>query len=255
MSPVAGWRIVWVIGRRELIRFVRQPARIAAAIGTPCLLWLFLASGFAEALRPEPLGQVSYAAFLLPGMMTLITVFAAIFSSISIIEDRNDGWLQSVLVSPAPRWAFAFGKLCGGAVIAWVQAALLLPVLPLLDLRPGLDAVAIMLGALMLTSIGMTAMGLSIAWWHETTGGFHAVMNLLFFPLWLLSGAFFPAAGATSWLAALMAINPLSWCTQAMRGPLLGEPWALSFGLAGGFAAAMCAVAVSVVAYPRRRLG
>ena len=88
----------------------------------------------------------------------------------------------------------------------------------------------------------------------RATGGFHAVMNLLFLPLWLLSGAFFPAAGATSWLAGLMVINPLSWCTNAIRDPLVGEPWALSFALAGGFAAAMCAAAVSVVAYPRRRV-
>ena len=80
-----GWLVTLVIVRRELILFVRQPARIAAAIGTPCLFWLFMASGFAQSLKPEHLGDTTYGTFLLPGMMTLVAVFAAIFSSISTV--------------------------------------------------------------------------------------------------------------------------------------------------------------------------
>ena len=99
---VSGWRIVGVIWRRELLRFWRQPVRILAAIGTACLLWVVMGSGLADSFRTGA-DDSAYSAYLLPGAMTLVCMFTAIFSSISVIEDRNEGWLQSVLASPAPR--------------------------------------------------------------------------------------------------------------------------------------------------------
>jgi ABC-2 type transport system permease protein len=242
-----GLLVAGVILRRELIHFVRQPARVAAAIGTPCLLWLFMASGFAESLRPQHLGQMSYAAYLLPGMMTLVAMFAAIFSSMSLIEDRQEGWLQAVLVSPAPRWAIASGKIAGGSVVAWVQAIPLLAVAPFVDLRLAVGPVVAVSAAVAITSVAMTAVGVALAWRTETTGGYHAVMNLLFMPLWLLSGSMFPPEGAVAWLGWLVACNPLAWCTQSIRGPLVGEPWLGSLAAAAVFAIAAVAAATWVV--------
>ncbi len=248
------WIVTGVIVRRELILFVRQPARVAAAIGTPCLLWLFMGSGFARSFRPPvQLGEASYASYLLPGMMTLVAVFAAIFSSISIIQDRRDGWLQSVLVSPAPRWSIALGKTLGGAIVAWAQAALLLAAVPLLDIHLTFWAAILALFAVAVTSVAMTAIGVAFAWRTETTASFHAVMNLVFMPAWLLSGALFPPQGASAWLGLVVRLNPLSWCTQAIRGPLLGEP---SFtALAGSlvFAGAALACATWIVSAPTKR--
>ncbi len=253
-SPTSPWVVTGVIVRRELILFVRQPARVAAAIGTPCLLWLFMGSGFAQSFRPpEQLGDASYASYLLPGMMTLVAVFAAIFSSISIIQDRRDGWLQSVLVSPAPRWSIALGKTLGGAIVAWAQAALLLAAAPLLDIHLTFWAAILALLGVAATSIAMTAVGVAFAWRTETTAAFHAVMNLVFMPAWLLSGALFPPQGASAWLGLVVRLNPLSWCTQAIRGPLLGEP---SFtALAGSFifAGAALACATWIVSAPTKR--
>ena len=249
-SLTSPWIVTGVIVRRELILFVRQPARVAAAIGTPCLLWLFMGSGFAQSFRP---GDASYAAYLLPGMMTLVAVFAAIFSSISIIQDRRDGWLQSVLVSPTPRWSIALGKTLGGAIVAWAQAALLLAAAPLLDIHLTFGTAILTLFAVAVTSIAMTAVGVAFAWRTETTAAFHAVMNLVFMPAWLLSGALFPPQGASAWLELVVRLNPLSWCTQAIRGPLLGEP---SFtALAGSFvfAGAALACATWIVSAPTKR--
>jgi ABC-2 type transport system permease protein len=158
-AEARGLVVTAVLIRRELVRFVRQPARIVAAIGTACVLWLFLASGFAEALRPQHLGETSYATFLLPGMMTLVAVFAAVFSSMSIIEDRNDGWLATVLVSPVPRWAIALGRITGAAIVAWSQGALLLLLAPLLDVSLTLPSAVVALAGLAVTSLGMTAVG------------------------------------------------------------------------------------------------
>jgi ABC-2 type transport system permease protein len=248
-TPIArsGWRIAAVLCRREVLRFLRQPAQIGAALGTPVLLWLFLGSGFTSSFRPAGLGETSYAAFLLPGMTALVAVFTAIFSSISIIEDRQEGWLQSVLVSPAPRWSIALGKTAGGSLIAWVQAAMLLPAAPLLGTPLTVGAVLVILLALALTSFAMTALGVACAWRSETSGGFHAVMNLVFMPMWLLSGAFFPPEGASVWLGWIMRVNPLTWCVEAIRSPMFGRvpPWSL-LG-AALFATAMIAVATAIV--------
>jgi ABC-2 type transport system permease protein len=253
-TPTSGMAVAMVIARRDLVRFLRQPARVAAAIGTPLLLWAFMGSGFAGSFRPAGLGGTSYSAFLLPGAMTLVAVFAAIFSSISIIEDRNEGWLQAVLVSPAPRWSIAMGKIIGSSLVSFVQSAVMLLAIPFLHLDVGAMAILISLLALAVTSFAMTAMGFVFAWHSETTAAFHAVMNIVFMPMWLLSGAFFPPSSGdehAGFLTWLMRINPLTWCTQAIRLPLIdcnatGEAmwWLLA---AIGFALAMFAAAVWTV--------
>lgn len=245
-----GWPIMFVICRRELVRFARQPARIAAAIGTPLLLWLFLSSGFTGAVRSETLGSASYAAFILPGAMTLIAVFTAIFSSISIIEDRQQGWLQGVLVAPAPRWSIAMGKILGGSIVAWMQAAGFLLFVPFLDLELTWPGTLLTLLSLALTCLAMTGLGVAFAWRSETTAGFHAVMNLVFMPMWLLSGAFFSVRGAAPWLAWMMWINPLTWCNAAIRGSMLGEFNWPALLVAAAFAGAMIVLATVIVSRP-----
>ena len=252
MSTTSGLTVAAVLCRRELIRFARQPMRIAAAIGTPVLLWMFMASGFARSIRPEQLGDINYPAFLLPGVITLVAVFAAIFSSISIIEDRRDGWLQSVLVSPSPRWAIALGKIVGGALVAWIQAAALILTIPLLGIDVAFGNILLTLFAIGLTCFAMTAMGIAFAWRSETTAGFHAVMNLLFLPMWMLSGAFFPAQGTAGWMSILMRANPLAWCTQSIRNPILDQSAAFPILLSILFAGAMMAVATFIIARPNR---
>jgi ABC-2 type transport system permease protein len=254
-QPAAtGLAIAWTLARRELIHFVRQPARIVAAIGTPLLMWVFLAGGFGESLRPGTFDSPTYASYLLPGMMTLVATFAAIFASISIIEDRRGGWLQSVLVSPAPRWAIALGRIAGGAMVAFAQSALLMLALPFVHAAVTVSGVLAALLALAFTCIAMTALGLMFAWRSETTASFHAVMNIVFMPMWLLSGAFFPAGSASPWIRWPMLINPLTWCTEAIRAPLTGET-AVGWGwlvAAGAFALAMFAAATAVISAPSR---
>lgn len=253
-TPVSGVAVALTICRRELIRFFRQPARIAAAIGTPMLLWVLLTSGFGDSLVRDSLGA-SYASFLLPGVMSLVAVFAAIFSSISVIEDRREGWLQSVLVSPAPRWSIALGKMLGGGVMAFVQAAMLLLALLLLDVQPGIVGIAWSLLGIATLSFSMAGLGLMFAWRCETTASFHAVMNLVFMPMWMLSGAFFPVSGAHAWMAWLIRINPLTWATEAVRGPLTGLPasdWSGAMTISVIFAIGMLGLATWIVTKPSK---
>ncbi|MHC4948879.1 MAG: ABC transporter permease, partial [Planctomycetota bacterium] len=169
MSVRLGVVAAWVVARRELVHLARRPARLAGAVGTPLLLWLFLGSGFAESFRPPGPTDVRYASFLLPGAMTLVAVFAAVFSAISIIEDRQAGWLQGVLVSPAPRWSLAAGRIAGSAVTAWLQAApLLLLALLALDLDVSALGALRTLAALAVTCVAVAGLGLATAWRSET---------------------------------------------------------------------------------------
>ncbi len=216
----------WIVWRRELIRFVRQPGRWIAAIGTSAIIWVLLGSGFARSLTPEisPDETIPFAAWLLPGMMTLVAVFSAIFSSLSTIEDRQSGWLQAVLVSPVPRLSIAMGRTLGSGTVAFIQAGILLAAIPLVGLSPGVAGVLLGMFALAMTSLAMAAMGLAFAWRCTSSTSFHSIMNLVFMPMWLLSGSVFPVQGAARWLEIVAWCNPLTWCTTAIRTSLTGTP-------------------------------
>jgi len=247
-------RVLSIIVWRELVRFRRQPTRIAAAIGTPLMFWAFLAAGFSNVVTATSSGgEAGYGLFLLPGMMTMVALFTAVFSSISVIDDRNEGWLQSVLVSPASRWSVALGKVLGGAILAFLQSAVLLLAPPVWSNWPSLTNLAALLLALALTSLMMTGIGVAFAWKSETTQGFHAVMNLVLLPMWALSGAIFPIEGQSAVLRAIMLANPLTWCSQAMAAPLHGETALAPLAAAVVFAAAALAASVYVVSRPDSR--
>ncbi len=242
--------VILVIARRDLTRMLRQPSRIIAAIGTPALLWAFLASGFADAIKPSQLETESYDAFLLPGMMMLVAVFSAIFSSISLIEDRRAGWLQGVLVSPAPRWTITLGKILGATLVAWAQTLILLAGLPFVGLTTGILGIVIAAFSSLITSFAMAGLGFLFAWRSPSTASFHAVMNLLFMPMWLLSGAFFPMQGAVPWLQWIMWINPMTWCTSAMRDGLADGRLSTAFLAMSVFAGLMFLFATLITAIP-----
>lgn len=210
--------LLWLT-RRELHRFVRQPSRIAAAVGTPLLVWVFFGSGFAGSFAPRS-DNVSYTAYLIPGMAALAALFSSIFAAISLIEDRQSGFLQSVLVSPAPRWAVAGAKVLGSSAVAAGQAALLL--VPALLMGVGSPAALVpAFGAILVIAVLISGIGLAAAWHIDSVPGFHGVMNLVLMPMWLLSGSVFPVSGAAGWLRVVMLANPLTWPTAAMRGALI----------------------------------
>lgn len=229
----------WVLTSRELVRYVRQPSRIAASLGTSVLIWVFLGSGFAASFSSPATSTAaattdsagSYALHLLPGMLALTVVFSSVFGSISLIDDRNEGFLQSVLVSPTPRWALVASKLLGGSLIALSQAVLLLPGIYLFGANPGVLSLIEAVAALACASLGVTALGLALAWRINSVQGFHGVMNLVLMPMWLLAGTLFPIQGASGWLRPLMLLDPLTWPSEALRHAVTGTAPAASLGV------------------------
>lgn len=214
-------RAALALARREFVRFSRQPSRVVGAVLPPVLAWLLLGFGFGSSFRqPGAAAAGGYLAYFLPGTIALVVLFAAIFSTISVIEDRSEGFLQGVLVSPVAPSSIVLGKLMGGTALALLQGALLLPVAPFLGAPLGLARLAAAFGVLALLALALTGLGFFIAWSLESTQGFHAVMNLFLIPMWLLSGSFFPVTGAPGWLRAAMTVNPMTYGVAALRRAL-----------------------------------
>jgi ABC-2 type transport system permease protein len=214
---------VATLWRREIVRFLRQRNRIVGALGTPLVFWLLFGSGFGSSFRSQVLGGDAYLEYSYPGVLILILLFTAIFSTISIIEDRQLGFLQAVLVAPIPRSAITLGKILGGTTLALVQAWLFLLLAPAVGISLDPGKMAAITGTLLLVAFALTAMGFFIAWRMESTQGFHAIMNLVLLPMWMLSGALFPAAGAPLWIEMIITLNPLSYGVAALRRILYWE--------------------------------
>jgi ABC-2 type transport system permease protein len=215
MSAALATYSLW---HRELLRFVRQPSRLAGAFAMPLIFWLLIGTGLSSSFRlPGGPASVSYLEYFFPGTVVLLVLFGAIFSTFSVIDDRNAGFLQGVLVAPVSRSAIVLGKVLGGATLAWLQGVLVLMLAPLAGVTLSLETVLAAAGVLALLSIAMTSLGFAFAWMIDSTQGYHAIMNVVLLPMWFLSGAFFPVAGAPTWLEWIMRLNPLSYGTTAFR--------------------------------------
>ncbi len=212
---------VTTIWWREIIRFYRQRSRLFSAIAQPLIFWILIGSGLSASFQPSGTSEKQgYIEYFYPGIVVLVLLFTAIFATISVVNERREGFLQSVLVAPVPRWGIVLGQALGGTTLALLQGVLLLFLAPLIGIRFGFMSLIFTLGVMTLLAFGLTNLGLIIAWRMDSTQGFHAIMNLILIPIWLLSGAFFPSAGAPSWLAWVMKLNPLTYGVTAFRRSL-----------------------------------
>ncbi|MDE3154558.1 MAG: ABC transporter permease [Acidobacteriota bacterium] len=231
----------YTLWSREIVRFYRQRSRIVGALGTPLIFWVLIGSGLGQSFQAAP-GvplQGGYLEYFFPGTLALILLFTAIFSTISIIEDRQEGFLQGVMVAPVPRMAIVLGKILGGTTLAVMQGVIFLALAPLahVHLRDFGDLAYLVV----FVSFGLTGLGFLMAWLFDSTQGFHAIMNLVLFPMWILSGALFPAAGAAGWVRAIMLVNPLTYGVTALQELLLNQATAwpsldVCLAVVGGFA-------------------
>lgn len=229
----AFWLAIWALASRELVRFFRQRTRVIGALGQPVLFWILFGAGLRGSFKPPDWAprEMTYQEYFFPGVAVLIVLFTAIFSTISIIEDRREGFLQGVLVAPISRLAIVLGKLCGGTVLAVLQAGLFLWLAPFMGLALSPATVVEVLLFLTLLAFALTALGFLIAWPLDSTQGFHAIMSIFLMPMWLLSGAFFPA-GESGWLSWVIRANPLTYGVAGLRRLLYaGENLPVAAGL------------------------
>lgn len=202
---------------REIVRFYRQPARVVGVILSPLLFWVVIGAGFGTSLQARVTGQENYLNFFFPGALIMIVLFTSIFAMMSVIQDRNEGFLLSVMVAPVHRSGIVLGKVLGGTTLSTIQGLLFLVFAPLIGIRIGLEEFLVIVLIVFLAAFSLTALGFAIAWRMESPQGFHAIINLLLIPLWLLSGAMFPTANASGWIKWVMIVNPLTYAVDGLQ--------------------------------------
>lgn len=245
--------------RREIVRFLRYPSRVVGAIGTPLVFWLVIGSGLGASFRvPGRAAEMNYLEYFYPGSLLLILLFTSVFTMMSVIEDKKEGFLLSALVAPIPRSALVLGKVFGGAVLAAAQGMLFLAAAPLAGVPLEPAGFLLVIPTLFLISVALTGFGFLFAWRLESTQGFHSVVNLLLIPLWMLSGAPFPMGGASPWVRVAMTVNPLTYANAALRHSLYSGPGAgsgipsfeVALGVTGLFTAVVLAGAFYLASRP-----
>jgi ABC-2 type transport system permease protein len=224
-----------VLWQRDLAVFVRQRSRLVGALAQPLLFWLAIGAGMAPSFRLAG-GEQGYMGYFFPGIVLMLVLFSAISSTMSVIDDRHHGFLQGVLAGPGSRVAVILGKALGSTTIALVQAVLLLAFAPFAGLPLAGVAWGPLAAVLALTSLGLSGIGLAIAWRLDSTSAYHVVMSVVLIPLWMLSGAVFPAAGLHPVLGTIVRLNPMSYAVAATRRALHGGTLPVGAGLPGSSA-------------------
>jgi ABC-2 type transport system permease protein len=214
MRMIRGIYVIWL---REIIRFWREPSRIVGMIAQPLLYLLLVGNGIAHGFHLNAARGVDYLTYMFPGIVGMSVLFTSIFGAVSIVWDREFGFLKEVLVSPVPRAAVALGKAFGSASIAGMQGALLLLLAPTVGIGLSVGMFFGMLGVLILVSLALTGLGIAIASRMDSMQGFQVVMNFLIMPMFFLSGALYPLKGMPAWLGSLMRIDPLTYGVDALR--------------------------------------
>jgi ABC-2 type transport system permease protein len=255
MAPIsAGVSLpAYTLWWREIVRFYRQRSRVVGVIASPLLFWIVIGSGFGTSFRAgSGAGQEHYLDYFYPGALIMIVLFTSIFTMMSVIEDRKEGFLLSVLVAPVPRSAIVLGKVLGGTTLSAIQGLIFLVFAPLVGVHMDFLQFLLVVLTVFLVSFALTALGFAIAWPMDSSQAFHAIINLFLIPLWLLSGALFPLSGASGWMRFLMEINPLTYGTEALRLLLYPNSTSIfsvgwSIGVLAIFSAVMFGVAFIMV--------
>src|SRR3977135_1675605 len=195
-SPSQTLLPAFTLWQREVVRFYRQRSRVVGVIASPVLFWLVIGSGFGTSFRSgESAGQQHYLDYFYPGALIMIVLFTSIFTMMSVIEDRKEGFLLSVLVAPVPRSAIVLGKVLGGTTLSAIPGLIFLAFAPLVGVHLTLASFLLVVLTVFLVSFALTALGFTIAWSMDSNQAFHAIINLFLILLWLLPGGMFAQAG------------------------------------------------------------
>jgi ABC-2 type transport system permease protein len=236
---------IFALTWRDLTRFARDRSQILGALARPILWLLFMGKGLRAAM--PRVGGIDYQHFVFAGAIAMTVLFSGMFQSITIIWDREFGFLKEVLVAPISRVTIVVGKILSGAAVTLVQGLMAVLFAPLVSVHIGPLALLSLAGVIALLSLAMTALGVVIATRMATFEGFGVISNFVVLPLYFLSGGVFPIEHLPRWMALLVHVNPVTYAVDLMRHaihqPAVFAP-ALDVALLSGFTAAMIAVSL-----------
>ncbi len=222
---MATMRALW---QRELLRFVKERSRIAGAVLQPLLLWWMLGAGMKQSFHLKGAPNVSYLEYFYPGVLLMMLLFSSIFATMSLIEDRQQGFLNAVIIAPGSRTSIVMGKTLGTSTIAWLQCILFLALVPLAGFSVHTVHWPMLLSTLFIVALLFALVGFAMAWWLNSTQAYHVVMFLVLIPLWLLSGTMFPLP--ESGIARTMSVlNPMVYAADRIRRALYGGELSSAF--------------------------
>ncbi len=233
---------VYTMWLREMLRFWRSKSRIIGSLATPLFFLVFLGAGFSSSFQVKG-GQPFDPSYLAPGLIGMAVLFSSIMGGVSIIWDREFGFLKEILIAPVSRFFVALGKAVGGVTTSIIQGILIMIMAWLMGIEyqsfSGVIAAVIIM---FISGIGFIGLGIAVASKIDSHEGFQMVMSFLTMPLVLLSGAFFPISNLPPWMAPLVYGNPLTYGVEALRYFLLGNsiiPISRSIAILLAFALAM----------------
>lgn len=215
------WRGTWVVAYRELLRFVTERSRLLGSLVQPLLLLVVFGAGF-SGLVGELIPGVDFVEFVFPGLIAMSALTTALLAGVSVVWDREFGFLREILVAPLSRSGIVLGKALGSALVVVAQSLLLLLVAPLAGVRVDLGIVILLVPVVAVLAVALAALGLLLASFLRSQQGFQLLMQVMIFPLIFLAGVFFPVSEAPLWLEVASKLNPLTYGVDAIRQVFLG---------------------------------
>jgi len=240
------WRGLWVVAYRELLRFVSERSRMLSSFAMPLLFLVIFGAGFNRAIGVLAPG-VHYIQFMFPGIVAMSVLMSSLFAGISVVWDREFGFLKEILVAPLARTGIVLGKAVGGTGVALGQALTLLVLAPFLGVNLSVGLVLALIPVVVLLSLGLSGLGILIASFMQSQQGFQLLIQILIFPLIFLAGVFFPVNNVPLWMEVISKVNPLTYGVDAIRQVFLGSDTGLGVTVLGhtlGLGAEVLMVAV-----------
>ena len=225
-TRVASLRAVYIIWYRDILRYWRDRWRLVASLAQPLLFLVVFGSGLSSSLGGGLFGGgrgLSYTQFMFPGIIGMSILFTAIFGAMSIVWDREFGFLKEVLVAPIDRWAVAIGKALGSTTQAMIQGLIILVLAPFVGVKLSFLTVLEIVPLAAVLAFGLSSLGVAIASMMRSLQGFQVVMNFLMMPMFFLSGALFPLTNLPGWMTVLTRLNPASYGIDPLRRVVLSD--------------------------------
>ncbi|MEO6396682.1 MAG: ABC transporter permease [Devosia sp.] len=209
-------RAVLVVWEREMIRFTRDPARVISSVVQPLLFLFVLGSGLGSLMQAGT-GGVDFKTFLFPGVLSMSVLFTAAFAGISMVWDREFGFLREMLVAPVSTTAILLGKCLGGATVATIQSVVVLVLAGLVGVPYDPLMMLELLVLLFIMSFMITALGLVLASRVKQVQSAMPLVQMIITPLMFLSGALFPLSNLPGWLSVVTHLNPMTYAVEPVR--------------------------------------
>jgi len=210
-------RGAYTIWYRDVVRFKRDRVRMFSSLGMPVVYLFVFGSGLSPAMAEMGGGRIDFKQFMFPGVLTMTVLFTSVFSAVSIVWDREFGFLKEVMVAPVSRVAVALGKVAGGSTVSLFQGLIVLLLAPVLGVDLSISQIVTLIGLMILLAVMMTALGILIAARQTSMEGFHMMMNFVLLPMFFLSGAFFPLRGIPIWMELLSKLDPVTYGVDPLR--------------------------------------